>query len=407
MLALAFLIGAAILAGPILAAPDEDALGKADGYPPGTAATMFAERFKVGSFTATDKILPTRRVARPAAVSPLEKGPGATIAYQFRGTRYTLADYLQRRRVTGLLVLKDGRIVAEHYGYGRTDSDRFLSFSMAKSVTSLLIGIALEKGLIHSLDDPAEKYVTELKATGYGRATVRQLLHMSSGVKFVEEYNGRDDVAKLVRAERGLSGQSPLAVLASFAERSAPAGEKLGYASSEASVLGYVAARAAGATLADLTSQWIWQPLGAEADAAWNLGVDGQERSEGYFNATLRDFGRLGLLLANDGRVGSKQIVSPSYLLDATAAARQPPAFRPRTATPYYGYGYLFWLFPFRCRTFALLGIYGQGLFVQPESKIVMVHTAVCREPRDADAGAERDALWRGVLAALGGQTNP
>jgi CubicO group peptidase (beta-lactamase class C family) len=401
------LLWAAFLVGAVRAEPDEGELGKAEGYARGTAATMFAERFKVGSFTATDKILPTREVGRAGPVAPLETGPAANIAYQFRGTRYTLADYLERRRATGLLVLKDGRIVAEHYRYGRSANDRFLSFSMAKSVTSLLFGIAIGKGLIGSLDDPAEKYVAELRGSAYGQATVGQLLRMSSGVKFVEEYNGRDDMARLSRAQRGLSHEKPLTVLASFNERVAPPGEKLGYSSAETAVLGYVLARAANNNVAELTSQWIWQPLGAEANAAWNLGADGQERCEGSFNATLRDFGRLGLLLANDGRVGQTQIVPRSYLLEATDAARQTPAFRPGTATTYFGYGRLFWLFPIRSRTFALLGIYGQGVFVQPESKIVMVHTAAWKDPRDNEAAVERDALWRGVLASLGGQTAP
>ena len=147
---------------------------------------------------------------------------------------------------------------------------------------------------------------------------------------------------------------------------------------------------------------------GAEAHAAWNLSVDGQERCEGYFNATLRDFGRLGNGCWPTTVASAKsQIVSQSYLLDATAVSHQPPAFRPLTATPYYGYGYLFWLLPFHSRTFALLGIYGQSLFVQPESKIVLVHTAVYPEPRKVDAVAECDALWRGVLVALGWANKP
>lgn len=394
-------------ASAALAEPDEAALGKAEGYPRGVAATMYGERFKVGSFTATEKILPTRRVARAGPVTPLESGPATLIAYRFRGARYTLADYLDRERVTGLLVLHDGRIVAEHYRYGRSAGDRFLSFSMAKSVTSLLFGIAREKGILGSFDVRAEKYVPELKGSPFGEATIEQLLRMSAGVKFVEEYNGRDDMAKLGRAMRGLAPEGPLTMLASFRERTSPPGEKFGYTSAQTTVLGYILARAAKAPLAELTSQWLWQPLGAEADAAWNFNADGQEGAEGRFNATLRDYGRLGLMLAHDGRVGDRQVVPQSYLLDATDAARQPPAFRPGAATPFLGYGYQFWLFPFRTRTFALLGIYGQAVFVQPESKIVMVQTAVYENARDADAVAERYALWYGVLAALGGQSTP
>lgn len=387
---------------PAFSEPDEAALGKEQGYPRGAAAMMYAERFKVGSFSATDKILPTRFVEHGEAVAPLPKGEPAKISYRFKKERHSLADYLEHQRATGLLILKDGKIVAEHYRYDRSPQMRFLSFSMAKSVTSLLIGIADKKGIL-SLDDPAEKYVRELKDSGYGQATIRQLLHMSSGVKFVEEYNGHDDIARLGRAQRGLEPGGPLAVLASFNERLFPAGKKLGYSSAETSVLGYVLARAAGTNITALTSKWLWQPLGSEADAAWNLSADGQEQTMGSFNATLRDYGRLGLLLAHDGELGGKQIVPKDYVLDATDPTRQPPAFRPRTGTPYYGYGYLFWIFPMRHRTFALLGIYGQSVFVQPDSGIVMVQTSVNKDAKDPSAGAERDAFWRGVLESLGG----
>ncbi|HPA17774.1 MAG TPA: serine hydrolase [Verrucomicrobiae bacterium] len=392
---------------PLFAEPDEAALGKAMGYPRGTATTMFTELFKVGSFSAADKILPSRVVPRSGPVTPLTNGAPATIGYRYQNARYDLADYLEHQRATGLLILKDGAIIAERYRYGRSERDHFLSFSVAKSITSLLVGIALEKGVLASLDDPAEKYVAELKGSGYGRATVRQLLRMSSGVKFTEEYTGRDDIARLGRAERGGEPGAVLQLLASFTERAYPAGEKLGYASSEPMVLGYVLARAARKNIGELTSEWLWGPLGAEADAAWNISTDGQEGTHGRFNATLRDYGRLGLLLARDGNIGGRQIVSKEYLLDATDPARQPPAFRPRTATPYHGYGYLFWLFPMRHRTFAMLGIYGQSVFVQPDSGIVMVQTSVNQDPRGTQARAERDALWRGVLESLGGHVEP
>lgn len=389
-----------------LAEPDEMELGKAQGFPVGTPATMYAERFKVGSFSATNKILPTRAVPRGDTVSPLVAGDRVKITYRFQNVTYTLDDYLQRQRVTGLLILKDNQIVAEHYRYKRSERDRFISFSMAKSVNSLLIGIALDKGLIASLDDPAEKYVAELKGSGYGQTTIRQLLRMSSGVKFTEEYNGRDDIARLMQAARGEGPDKPLDLLATFRERTFAAGEKFKYASAETTVLGYVLARATKRNIASLTSEWLWRPLGAEADAAWNIGVDGQEQTEGRFNATLRDYGRLGLLLARDGQIGDKQTIPRDYLLEATGADKQPEAFRPRVATTYYGYGYQFWQFPLRSRTFALLGIYGQSIMVQPESKLVMVHLAVNQMPVST-ATIERDALWRGVLSTLGGSTEP
>ena len=391
------------------AEPDEDALGKAAGYPSGTGiTTMYAEPYKVGSFSATDKLLPTRKVQRAGQVTPLPAGVPAAIAYQYKGSTYHLADYLDHQRVTSLLLLKNGAVVAEHYRYGRQEHDHFLSFSMAKSVTSMLIAVALHKGLIKSLDDRAEAYVPELKGSGYGESTLRQLLRMSSGVKFRETYDGRDDLAKIRLAQRSTQADGVLKTLAALNEHEAAAGEKFSYASSESTVLGYVLARAAGQDIASLTSQWLWQPLGAEADAWWNLSAaDQQEETAGYFNATLRDYGRLGLLLAGDGAINGRQIIPKDYLLEATTADRQPEAFRPRRATNYYGYGYQFWHFPLRHRTFGMIGIYGQCIFVQPDSGVVMVQTTVNKSPTDSEAGRERDAFWRGVLSSLGGHLEP
>lgn len=407
-----------LLALPLHAEPDEERLGKTQGYPRGNAATWYNNPYRVGSWSALDQVpgVQTRPVAHDAAfVSPLpHAAPPRAIVYRYRDTAYTLADYLERQRVTGLLVLKNGEIVAEHYRYGRRDDARFISFSMAKSVTALLVGMAQARGQIASLDDPAETYVKALAGSAYGATTVRQLLRMSSGLSFSERYDGKDDISRLSRASAGVRGAgTPTEVLRSISERHSPAGEKFVYASAETDVLGRVLVAATGRNMAELTSEWLWKPMGAEHNAYWRIGADGQEQAYGAFNASLRDWARLGLLLANDGKVqganGAQQLLPLDYLLDATDPARQPTAFRPRRATAYFGYGYQFWLFPMRERSFAMQGIHGQTLFVQPASGIVMVMTSVWEQAsgrQDPQPGEERDALWRGVLRSLGGSTN-
>jgi CubicO group peptidase (beta-lactamase class C family) len=183
-------------------------------------------------------------------------------------------------------------------------------------------------------------------------------------------------------------------------------------------VLGRVVVAATGKNMSELTTEWLWKPMGAEQDAFWRVSVDGQEQSYGAFNATLRDWARLGQLLANDGRAidkatgkpGALQVLPLDYLLDATDPARQPPAFKPRVATPYFGYGYQFWLMPLRARTFAMQGIHGQTVYVQPSTGTVMVLTSVWDQAsgkQDVQPYEERDALWRGVLQSLGGDLTP
>ena len=402
------------------AEPDEDRLGKAQNYPTGSASNWYNNPYRVGSWSALDKVpgVQTRVVSRAAETRALPRAalpPGIT--YRYKNLSYTLAEYLDRQRVTGLLVLKNGEIVAEHYRYERKEDARFLSFSMAKSVTSLLIGQALERGFIASLDDSADKYATSLAGSPYGATTLSQLLRMSSGLTFTERYDGTDDIARLSRASAGAPGAGkPVDVLRAITERHGPAGDKFVYASAETDVLGRVLTAATGKTMAELTSDWLWKPMGAEHDAFWRVSSDGQEQSFGAFNASLRDWGRLGLLLANDGRVdgqagdkaGTQQVIPRDYLLNATDPARQPTAFKPRKATPYFGYGYQFWLMPFKDRTFAMQGIHGQTVYVQPSSGIVLVLTSVWESAsgkQNAQPYEERDALWRGVLHSLGGST--
>ena len=230
---------------------------------------------------------------------------------------------------------------------------------------------------------------------------------MSSGLRFTERYDGQDDIARLSRAS-ATGNPSPVSVLRGITERHSPAGEKFVYASAETDVLGRVLAAATGRSMAALTAEWLWQPMGAEHDAFWRIGADRQEQAMGGFNASLRDWGRLGLLLANDGRASGVQVLPRDYLLDATDPARQDAAFAPGKATPFFGYGYQFWLFPFKERSFAMQGIHGQAVFVQPATGIVMVQTAVyaaASGAQDPEPYAERSALWTGVLQSLGGRT--
>jgi CubicO group peptidase (beta-lactamase class C family) len=402
----------ALLPALAWAEPDEALLGKERGYPVGAGASWYVNPYRVGSWSAMDKVsgLPVRTVSRGTGeVMPLPIAKSAPeIRYRFRNLGYTLDDYLERQRITGLLVVKNGEIVAERYRYGRGGDARFLSFSMAKSVTSMLVGIALDKGVIASLDDAAEKYAKELAGSAYGATRIRDLLHMSSGLTFTERYDGTDDIARMSRA--AATGQPPVVeVLRSIAERHSPPGEKFVYASAETEVLGRVLAGASGRSVAELTSEWIWQPLGAERDAFWVLSRDGQERTSGYFNASLRDWGRLGWMMAQDGRASGRQIVPRDYVLAATDPLQQPAAFRPGKATPSFGYGLQFWLFPLRERTFAFQGVHGQAVFVQPSTGVVMVQTSVYEGAsgrQDPAPYQERNALWLGVLQSLGGRTD-
>jgi len=403
-----FVLSSLILAAlvcPAIAAPDENILGKAEGYPIGTPKNWFYdENVRVGSFSHMDKVIPYYYTLQKSA-SPLPLPKSASVpklSYRFEQQNYTIDDFLARQRVTGLLVIKDGQILAERYQYDRKDSDHFISHSMAKSITSLAIGIALAEKKIASLDDTIAKYEPKLAGSPYGETTIRNILRMSSGVPFDESYNGKDDLTRF-----GITRykQDSIAALRELTTREAEQGTRFHYASSETVNLVMVLRAIAHAPLTDYLTPRLWQPMGAEADANWTRFGDGTVVGMGNFNAILRDYGRLGILLANDGMAGGKQIIPKDYLLDATDWHRQPEAFRPYKATPYFGYGYQFWLFPGDKRRFALLGVYGQSIFVDPELKLVLVLTGVAKNANVGKEtfGRERDALWRGLVATFGG----
>ncbi|MDF0494138.1 serine hydrolase domain-containing protein [Bradyrhizobium yuanmingense] len=304
--------------------------------------------------------------------------------------------------MTGLLIAKDDTILYEHYQYARTDHHRFVSMSMAKTVVAMLVGIAVSEGRIKSIDDLVSTYVGGLAGTEYGNTSIRALLNMSSGVEFSEVYDGNDDIARLGRALFAGPPKDPAAIVAQFNTRTAPPGTKFHYASVETEILGLVLRAATGTPVADYLRDRIWDPIGTEADASWVIDGSGQEIAYCCFNATLRDYARLARLLAHDGAWEGRQLIPRQWLLDATTVRPEDGHLAPRVATRYFGYGYQVWLLPGEQRRFALIGIRGQLILVDPASKLVMVHTAVRQKPNEPGAFREPLALWSAVLQQLG-----
>ncbi|HMH54064.1 MAG TPA: serine hydrolase [Candidatus Acidoferrum sp.] len=388
------------------AAPDEELLGKSRGYPMGTRANWYTDdAARVGSYTNLDKLFPNQHHVLPRAERPSPLPKVATeppLQYRFEGRLNSIDDYLAHQRATGLLVIKDGQILVERYQYDRKPTDRLTSNSMAKSLVGLAIGFAVSEGLIRSLDDRALEYVPELKGNIYGEARIRNLLRMASGARFSEEnVRGNDDAAAFAQRH---GAQGSMAAIRAFNTREAPEGERFHYASIETQVLTVVLRAATRKTVSEYLAKRLWRPMGAEADATWITGPDDLERGAAFFNATLRDWGRLGRLLANDGALDGTQIIPKDYLLEATDWHRHPAAFAPRESPPANGYGYHFWTMRGEKRRFLLRGVYGQSIYVDPELKLVLVHTAVAKTPSigNQPMGAELGALWLGLVNAFG-----
>ena len=393
-------------AGPVFSDTgfDAEAYGSLKGYPvpslelqPGSHQDLM-----VGLYSHYDKVVPMRTVSKPATAAALKRATNEIVpVYHYDGRQKTIGDYLETQPVTGLLIARGDTILFEHYRYARTDKDRLLSNSMVKTITAMLVGIAVSEGAILSIDDTAATYVPELAGTEYGATPLRALLHMSSGVAFSEQpYQPDDDIFQLHLALLGYHAVGAVAALRQFNRRDAPPNSRFAYASSETELLGLVVSRAVKMSLADYLSSRIWKKLGAEADAAWAVDPTGQEVAYCCFIATLRDWARLGLMLANDGAWNGQQIVPKQWLLDATTVPAD--SYLRNTIARSWGYGYQTWLLPGERRMFLLLGIQGQDIFVDPQSKLIMVHTAVRPRPVGDPKAAELVALWYAVVAQFG-----
>ncbi len=379
-----------------------DAYGAADGYPLPTPGHPRTQKQFVGYYSHFDEVRPADPIPRAGAPSPLKtSGRELTLNYPYGGQYRNLNSYLDRNPVTGLLIAHGDTILYEHYRYARKDSDRFMSQSMAKTIVGMLVGIAISEGAIRSIDDLAATYVPELADSPYGQTSIRDLLHMSSGVRFFEDSNPGDDRDKLGLDLFDPHGLGAVHAVKRFDKRERAPGTKFSYASSETEVLGIVLSHATHMSVAQYASERIWKKMGMESDASWGRDASGQNISFCCVSATLRDWARLGMMLADDGRWNGQQIVPREWVLQATSVAPQEGFLAPGKANPIFGYGYQTWILPGERRMFALFGMDGQRIIIDPGSKLVLVQTAVWTS--DHDPGMQEIyALWYALVAQYG-----
>ncbi|MEI8302967.1 MAG: serine hydrolase [Burkholderiales bacterium] len=358
-----------------------DAQGR---YPRATRASWSSPAASVDGFSRLDEIFPANTSARAAAARPWRRPLAGT------PVGAPIDDYLARNPVTGLLIAREDVILAERYQYGRGEAHRFTAFSMAGGLLALMAGIALQERRLR-LDDPAQLYVPALAGSAYGATPVRHLLTMSSGMRPRDELSA-DDAEGMGLPGGWEPGGARAARL--FEERLAPPGERWHPSVGDTFVLALVLRAVAGQPLCDYFSDRIWKPIGAEADASWIIDRSGQELGFTGFNAVLRDYARLGAMLARQGRADYRQVVSAAWLRElarAQVSARQTGRG--------WGYGYQSWVFTENDGSFAWLGERGQALMVDPARRLVLVQTAV--RPQSRDGGlAETVALWQSLRRA-------
>ncbi len=355
---------------------------------------------EVLTFSHSDTLFPVKTVRRsgPVHALPTAATPLRNVHFQSRGSSYDLFDYLASDRVAGLLVLKDGKVAFEDYELGATPDTRWISFSMAKSVASTLVGAAIQQGLITSLDDPITRYLPQLKTGVYRDVSLHNIMQMASGVKWNETYTDPHSNRRQL-LDRQLEGKpGSIVTYMNGLSRAAPPGTVWNYSTGESFLVGAVLESATHQSLADYCSKTLWSRLGMEHDATWWVESPGGMGLAGSgMGATLRDYGRFGLFVQQDGVIDGKRVVPSGWFQQAGS-----PHVIGKASVDY---GYLWWPIPagdpVHQGAFQAVGIFGQHLYINPQQKLVIVVLSARPKPDSALSQVDDVPFFAAVAKAL------
>lgn len=351
---------------------------------------FWSQEEKERRFPIMQEIFPSIPVPTSTQSSPLKELQNITPKWE---DNTTLTSYMNDNHVQGIIVLQDNNIRLEKYADGITKETLWTSFSVAKSVSSMLVGVALKNGDIESLDDPLKKYIDEFKGYDYGEVTVRQLLTMTSGIDWNEDYEDpNSDVAQMYLSPCEDSEAHILTYMKPLKFIYTP-GTHWNYSTGETDLVGILVQKATGKSLAEYLSEKIWKPYGMEHCAYWladecsNLNLGGSGLS-----ASLRDFARLGTLMLNKGKVGNGNIISEEYMKDATSLLQL-------VNDQGDGYGYLWWRF--EDGSYGAFGIFGQMVYVNPLKNLIIAQIAAWPSAGSKDLSRKRQDFINAVLREI------
>jgi len=390
MIVLVSLLAATVAASATDDAVTYDRRSDAGHLPSAESLVLFWQgREQVAGFRNIDRLQPVRWIRADQRLLELPRAERdlGDVTVEVDGATLTVNDYMRRQRTAGLLVIHDGRIVYERYGLGNDENTRWISFSVAKSVVSMLVGAAIHDGYIASVDEKFTAYLPRLADSSYQDSSIRDLLQMASGVAWNEDYTDPEsDVAQ--------ASYETLALYESLRDkpREAPPGERFNYNTAETNLAGTLLRAAIGNNLATYLEQKIWQPFGMESDAHWQLTEPGGGEFGGCcISATLRDYGRLGLFALGGGVLSDGTRVLPEGWM---AASTEP-------SKGFAGYGYFWWLH--ERGAYEAMGVFGQSIYVYPEHDVVIAqHSARPDADREEDWTLQ-DAVYAALIEAVAG----
>ncbi len=326
------------------------------------------------TFHSMDQLFSTRPVARSGTVWELPKDEKTlNFTYTHKGVSRPAEEALERTHTNALLIIKDGKIVYERYRNLTNETTRYMSWSMAKSITSLLIGVAINEGHIKSTSDPVTKYLPELKDSGYAGVSIKDVLEMRSGVDWDERYDFGENPSPAAKIfeDALVAGRLRYADAARPLGQAHKPGSTFNYSTVDTAVLGWLLERATKRPVADYMAEKLWGPLGVDADGYWIAdgppGV-GREFTGAGFNARLRDYGRLGLMVVSNGRANGTQIIPEKWIALSTKTYNGPG----KEPEGPLNYAYQWWAIK-GTQSFSAIGLQGQFIYIDPPSKTVIV----------------------------------
>jgi CubicO group peptidase (beta-lactamase class C family) len=339
------------------------------------------------AFRAMDRLpLLAKASVITASPNPVSLAPGKPLDIP------GIDDYMASQHTAGLVILQDGKIRFERYGEEFDADGRWTSFSVAKSFTSTLVGAAIQDGYIDSLEDKVSRYIPDLRGSAYDDVTIRQLLTMSSGVKWDEDYeNPNADVAKFNKATPDDNVDATVSYMRKL-PRAHPPGTVWHYNTGETNLIGVLVSSATKKSLAQYLQERIWHPAGMAASATWLQSKTGHEIAGCCLQAATRDFARFGLFVLANGNVGGRQIVPEGWFAEAIRKQMD-------IGVPGKGYGFQWWTYD--DGAVAAQGIFGQGIFIDPQRRLVIASNSNWTRATLGPEPKAREEFYRKVRALI------
>ena len=338
------------------------------------------------TFINMDERLPAKIVykADQPFMFPRLKNKSLPRDFTYNGTRYNTQKYLDSSYTQGFVFIQNDTIQYENYWRGQNEARQHISWSMAKSYVSALFGIAIDEGYIKSINQTVDEYLPALKGSGYDGIKIKDVLQMSTGIKFDETYS--DPNSDINRYWKGfISGKSQDAFATTLINERPP-GIHNHYVSINTHVLGMIIVKATGRSLTEYLQEKIWQPIGAEFNAYWLADGKGMEMALGGLNACLRDYAKIGRLFLNKGKWNGAQIVPEKWIDESTVTSEEHLIPQSKnSAHPGLGYGYQWWILDGNEGEFMAVGVFNQFIYINPATKTIIVKNSANKNYYDGN----------------------